>query len=117
MLLHRRGFFLGGFSTRSGEDDGTGEAVAVRMREWASVEGEKEGLYKDEGGVWCTATRVRYARLQRAPRHAYSVLPSGLIQKFYMHSVFLSSTRLASAIYSVLPSSSWSTESQQMRLT
>jgi hypothetical protein len=37
---------------RSGEDDGTGEAVAVRMREWASVEGEKEGLYKDEGGVY-----------------------------------------------------------------
>ena len=37
------------------------------------VEGEKEGLYKDEGGVYrntrplCTATRVRYARLQRAP--------------------------------------------------
>jgi hypothetical protein len=39
------------------------------MREWASVEREKEGLYKDEGGVWYTATRVRYARLQRAPRH------------------------------------------------
>jgi hypothetical protein len=54
---------------RSGEDDGTGETVAVRMREWASVESEKEGPYKDEGGVWCTATRVRYARLQRAPRH------------------------------------------------
>jgi hypothetical protein len=29
---------------QSGEDDGTGEAVAVRMREWASIEGEKEGL-------------------------------------------------------------------------
>jgi hypothetical protein len=48
-------------STRSEEDDGKGEAVAVRMREWASVEGEKEGLYKDEGGVYhntrplCTA--------------------------------------------------------------
>jgi hypothetical protein len=36
---------------RSGEDDGTGEAVAVRMREWASIEREKEWLYKDEGGV------------------------------------------------------------------
>jgi hypothetical protein len=56
------------FSTQSGEDDGTGEAVAVRMREWASVEGEKEGLYKYEGDVYrntrplctaaaCTATR------------------------------------------------------------
>jgi hypothetical protein len=56
-------FFSGFFSTRSGEDDGTGEAVAVRMRKWASVEREKEGLYKDEGGVWCTATRVCYARL------------------------------------------------------
>jgi hypothetical protein len=56
-------FSLVFFSMRSGEDDGTGEAVAVRMREWASVKGEKEGLYKDEGGVWCTATRVRYARL------------------------------------------------------
>jgi len=41
----------------------------VRIREWASVKGEKEGLYKDEGGVYrntrplctaaaCTATRV-----------------------------------------------------------
>jgi hypothetical protein len=69
MLLHRRGFFLGVFLTQSGEDDGTGEAVAVRMREWASVEREKEGLYKDEGGVWCTTTRVHYAWLQRAPRH------------------------------------------------
>jgi hypothetical protein len=69
MLLRRWGFFLGVFSTRSGEDDGTGEAVAVRMREWISVEREKEGLYKDEDGVWCTAIRVRYARLQRAPRH------------------------------------------------
>jgi hypothetical protein len=61
-------FFFGVFSTRSGEDDWTREAIAVRMREWASVEGEKEGLYKDEGGVYrntrppctaaaCTATR------------------------------------------------------------
>ena len=63
------GGFLRGFFFGCGEDDGTGEAVAVRMREWASVEGEKEGLYKDEGGVWCTATRVRYVRLQCAPRH------------------------------------------------
>jgi hypothetical protein len=54
---------------RSGEDDGTGEMVAVRMREWASIEREKEGLYKDKGGIWYTATRVRYARLQHAPRH------------------------------------------------
>jgi hypothetical protein len=60
---------IGVFSTRSEEDDGTGEAVAVRMREWASVKREKEELYKDEGGIWCTATRVRYAWLQRAPRH------------------------------------------------
>jgi hypothetical protein len=37
---------------RRGEDDGTGEAVAVRMREWVSIEGEKEGLYKDEGDVY-----------------------------------------------------------------
>jgi hypothetical protein len=60
--------FLRGFFFGCGEDDGTGEAIAVRMREWASVEGEKEGLYKDEGGVYrntrplctaavCTATR------------------------------------------------------------
>jgi hypothetical protein len=58
----------GVFSTRSGEDDGTGEAVAVRMREWASVEGEKEGLYKDEGGVYrnthplCTAAACTVTR-------------------------------------------------------
>jgi hypothetical protein len=39
-------------------DDGIGEAVAVRMREWASIEEEKEGLYKDEGGMY------RNARLQ-----------------------------------------------------
>jgi hypothetical protein len=62
------GFFLQGFFFGCGEDDGTGEAVAVRMREWASVKGEKEGLYKDEGGMYrntrplctaasCTATR------------------------------------------------------------
>jgi hypothetical protein len=62
------GFFLWVFFFGCGEDDGTGEAVAVRMREWASVEGEKEGLYKDKGGVYrntrplcmaaaCTATR------------------------------------------------------------
>jgi hypothetical protein len=60
--------FLQGFFFGCGEDDGIGEAVAVRMREWASVEEEKEGLYKDEGGVYrntrllctaaaCTATR------------------------------------------------------------
>jgi hypothetical protein len=62
------GGFLRGCFFGCGEDNGTGEAVAVRMREWASVEGEKEGLYKDEGGVYrntrplctaaaCTATR------------------------------------------------------------
>jgi hypothetical protein len=50
------GGFLWGFFFGCGEDDGTGEAIAVRMREWASVEGEKEGLYKDEGGV-CHNTR------------------------------------------------------------
>jgi hypothetical protein len=70
------------------------------MREWASVEGEKEGLYKDEGGIWCTATHVRYkdgcsvhrdTRLTLR-RLVYSVLTSGLIQKFYLYSVFLSST-------------------------
>jgi hypothetical protein len=60
------GFFP--FLFGCGEDDGTGETVAVRMREWACVEGEKEGIYKDEGGVYrnthplcmaaaCTATR------------------------------------------------------------
>ena len=59
------GGFLRGFFFGCGEDDGTGEAVAVRT----CVEGEKEGLYKDEGGVYrntrplctaaaCTATRV-----------------------------------------------------------
>ncbi|KAK1647090.1 hypothetical protein QYE76_064895 [Lolium multiflorum] len=53
------GGFLRGFFFGCGEDDGRGEAVAVRMRECA--EGEKEGLYKDEGGVYrntrslCTA--------------------------------------------------------------
>jgi hypothetical protein len=62
------GGFLRGLFFGCGEDDGTGEAVAVRMREWASIEGEKEGLYKDKGGVYrntrplctaaaCTATR------------------------------------------------------------
>jgi hypothetical protein len=62
------GGFLRGFFFGCGEDNGTGEAIAVRMREWASIEGEKEGLYKDEGGVYrntrplctaaaCTATR------------------------------------------------------------
>jgi hypothetical protein len=62
------GFFLRGFFFGCGEDDGTGEAVAVRMREWTSIEGEKEVLYKDKGGVYrkmrplctaaaCTATR------------------------------------------------------------
>jgi hypothetical protein len=61
-------FSLGFFSTRSGEDDGTGEAVAVRMREWASIEGDKEGLYKDEGGVYrntrllCTAAACTTTR-------------------------------------------------------
>jgi hypothetical protein len=64
---------------RSGEDDGTGEAVAVRMREWVSIEREKEGLYKDEGGIWCTATRVLYARLQRAPRHEANPLTFGVL--------------------------------------
>jgi hypothetical protein len=53
------------------------------MREWASVETEKEGLYKDEGGIWCTVTRMCYARLQRAPRHeanpsTFGVLSSSL---------------------------------------
>jgi hypothetical protein len=47
------GGFLQGFFFGCGEDDGIGKAVVVRMREWASVEGEKEGLYKDEGGVYC----------------------------------------------------------------
>jgi hypothetical protein len=62
------GGFLWDFFRGCGEDDGTGKTVAVRMREWASVEGEKEGIYKDEGGVYrnmrplctavaCTATR------------------------------------------------------------
>jgi hypothetical protein len=36
------GGFLWGFFFCCGEDDGTGEAVAVRMREWASIEGEKK---------------------------------------------------------------------------
>jgi hypothetical protein len=49
------GGFLRGFFFGCGEDDGIGEAVAVRMREWASVKGEKEGLYKDECGVYCNA--------------------------------------------------------------
>jgi hypothetical protein len=60
--------FLWGFFFGYGEDDWTGEAVAVRIREWVSVEGEKEELYKDEGGMYhntrplctaaaCTATR------------------------------------------------------------
>ena len=62
------GGFLRGLFFGCGEDDGTGEAVVVRMREWASVEGDKEGLYKYKGGVYrntrplctaaaCTATR------------------------------------------------------------
>jgi hypothetical protein len=62
------GGFLRVFFFGCEEDDGTGEAVAVRMREWASIKGEKEGLYKDEGGMYrntrtlctaaaCTATR------------------------------------------------------------
>jgi hypothetical protein len=62
------GGFLRGFFFGCGEDDGTGEAVAVRMREWASAEGEKEGLYKDEGGVYrntrllCTAAACTTTR-------------------------------------------------------
>ena len=63
----------------------TGEAVAVRMREWASVEGDKEGLYKDEGSVH------RDMRLTLGCL-VYSVITSGLIQKFYLYSVFPSST-------------------------
>jgi hypothetical protein len=62
------GGFLWGFFFGCGEDDGTGEGVVVRMREWASIEGEKDRLYKDEVGVYrnmrplctaaaCTATR------------------------------------------------------------
>ena len=57
------GGFLRGFFFGCGEDDGTGEAVAVRT----CVEGEEKGSIKTK--VACTATRVRYARLQRAPRH------------------------------------------------
>jgi hypothetical protein len=72
----------------------------VRMREWACVEGEKEGLYKDKGDIWCTATRVRNkdgcsvhrdTRLTLR-RLVYLVLSSGLIHKFYLYSVFPSST-------------------------
>jgi hypothetical protein len=67
------------------------------MREWASVEREKEGLYKDEGGVWCTATRVPHARLQRALRHeanpsTFGVLSSSLgpyTEILYILSFFL----------------------------
>jgi hypothetical protein len=70
------------------------------MREWVSIEGEKEGLYKNEGAVWCTATRVRYkdsCNVHRDTRLTlrrlvYSVLTSGFIQKFYLYSVFPSST-------------------------
>jgi hypothetical protein len=60
--------FLWGFFFNCGEDDGIGEAVAVRMREWASDEGEKEELYKDEGGVYrntrplCTAAACTVTR-------------------------------------------------------
>jgi hypothetical protein len=60
--------FLRGFFSGCGEDDGIGEAIAVRMRKWASVEGEKEGLYKDEGGVYqnmrllCTAAACTVTR-------------------------------------------------------
>jgi hypothetical protein len=46
------GSFLQVFFFGCGENDGTGEAVAVRTREWVSIEGEKEGLYKDEGGMY-----------------------------------------------------------------
>jgi hypothetical protein len=62
------GGFLRGFFFGCGEDDGTGEALAVRMREWVSIEGEKEGLYKDEGGVYrnthplCTAAACTTTR-------------------------------------------------------
>jgi hypothetical protein len=62
------GFFLHGFFFGCGEDDGTGEAVAVRIREWASVEGEKEGLYKDKDGMYrntrplCTAAACTVTR-------------------------------------------------------
>jgi hypothetical protein len=62
------GGFLWDFFFGCGEDDGTGEVVAVRMREWASVEEEKEGLYKDEGGVYrntrplCTAAACTTTR-------------------------------------------------------
>jgi hypothetical protein len=55
--------FLWGFFFGCGEDDGTGEAVAVRMREWASVEGEKEGLYKDEGGMYRNCNDPRFYQI------------------------------------------------------
>jgi hypothetical protein len=62
------GGFLRDFFFGCGQDNGTGEAIAVGMREWASVKGEKEGLYKDEGGVYrnthplCTAAACTAAR-------------------------------------------------------
>jgi hypothetical protein len=37
-------FFFGVFSTRSGEDDGTGEAVAVRIRVGERRERERGAL-------------------------------------------------------------------------
>jgi hypothetical protein len=100
ILLHRRGFFFGILSTRSGEDDGTGEAVAVRIREWASVERErKRGSIKMKVAFGvpqhvsamhgCSVHRDTRLTLRRL---VYSVLPSGLIQIFYMYSVFPSST-------------------------
>ncbi|KAK1606010.1 hypothetical protein QYE76_029683 [Lolium multiflorum] len=54
ILLHRRRF-SSGFFFGCGEDDGTGEAVALSMRTCARRE---RGLYKDEGGV----NMLRYAR-------------------------------------------------------
>jgi hypothetical protein len=47
------------------------------MREWASVEGKKEGLYKDEGGV-CRNTRSQHAPRHEANPATFGVLSSNL---------------------------------------
>jgi hypothetical protein len=40
----------------------------MRMREWASVEGEKDGLFKDEGGMYCNTRSLCMAVVCTATR-------------------------------------------------
>jgi hypothetical protein len=85
---------------------------------------ERGALYRQSDG-WSqqflkktrrlVSTRVRSTA--RLHRYVYSVLPSSLTLEKYLTQFSLRVLILASAIYSVLPSSGWLTESQQMGLS